>query len=156
MPPSRRCARELKKVLADTELWDQRVGILQITDATAGFVRVRILVSAADSASLFDLRCLIREELVLFLQQDHPTALPHVRLESHAVRGAGTADRQSDAGTAPAPGQGVRRGRAPPAPADPHDSQLFTGSIEAVQRSRAFSGPGEDVFEDRDKIASRN
>ena len=63
---------ELKKVLADTPLWDKRVGILQITDATAGFVRVRILVSAADSASLFDLRCLIREELVLFLQQDHP------------------------------------------------------------------------------------
>jgi hypothetical protein len=42
-------------------------------------------------------------------------------------------------------------------PADPHDSQLFTGSIEAIQRSRAFTGPGEEVFEDRDKsIASKN
>ena len=41
--------------------------------------------------------------------------------------------------------------------ADPHDSQLFTGSIEAIQRSKAFSGPGEDVFEDRDNaIASQN
>ena len=40
---------------------------------------------------------------------------------------------------------------------DPHDSQLFTGSIEAIQRSKAFSGPGEDVFEDRDNaIASQN
>jgi hypothetical protein len=40
---------------------------------------------------------------------------------------------------------------------DPHDSQLFTGSIEAIQRSKAFSGPGEDVFEDRDAaIASQN
>ena len=43
---------ELKRVLATTDLWDERVGILQITDATAGFVRVRILVSAGDSASL--------------------------------------------------------------------------------------------------------
>ena len=42
-------------------------------------------------------------------------------------------------------------------PADPHDSQLFTGSIEAIQRSKAFTGPGEEVFEDRDKsIAAQN
>jgi hypothetical protein len=58
------------------------VGILQVTDATSGFVRVRILVSAADSASLFDLRCLVREELVGFLQRQHPQALPHVRWET--------------------------------------------------------------------------
>src|SRR6478736_3403837 len=95
---------ELKRVLAGTELWDQRVGILQITDATAGYVRVRILVSAADSAALFDLRCLIREELVLFLQEKHPTALPHFRLESLPA-----------AIVAP----------DPRTPTDPHDSQLF-------------------------------
>ena len=42
-------------------------------------------------------------------------------------------------------------------PADPQDSQLFTGSIEAIQRSKAFTGPGEEVFEDRDKsIAAQN
>ena len=42
-------------------------------------------------------------------------------------------------------------------PADPHDSQLFTGSIEAIQRSKAFTGPGEEVFEDRDKsVAAQN
>ncbi|MFS0715722.1 mechanosensitive ion channel domain-containing protein [Arthrobacter sp. 1P04PC] len=124
---------ELKRVLAGTELWDQRVGILQITDATAGYVRVRILVSAADSAALFDLRCLIREELVLFLQEKHPTALPHFRLESLPA-----------AIVAP----------DPRTPTDPHDSQLFTGSLEAVERSKAFAGPGEDVFEDRDKSAA--
>ena len=143
---------ELKKVLAETELWDKRVGILQITDATAGFVRVRILVSAADSASLFDLRCLIREELVLFLQQDHPTALPHVRLETMAPAGSRTEPGNGRPGKVSAADE-----HALHRPADPHDSQLFTGSFEAVQRSRAFSGPGEDVFEDRDRtIASRN
>lgn len=52
---------QLKSLLAGTELWDERVGILQVTDATNGFVRVRIPVSAADSAALFDLRCLIRK-----------------------------------------------------------------------------------------------
>lgn len=151
---------ELKRVLAGTELWDERVGILQITDATAGFVRVRILVSAADSATLFDLRCLIREELVLFLQQEHPTALPHVRLESlgAASLGAVTPGPWAASGTsAKQPGKVSAPDESGRQPADPHDSQLFTGSIEAIQRSRAFTGPGEEVFEDRDKsIASQN
>jgi hypothetical protein len=165
---------ELKRVLASTELWDKRVGILQITDATAGFVRVRILVSAADSATLFDLRCLIREELVLFLQQEHPTALPHVRLETLGSAalgsGAAAADASGASGTAGSHGGSAPSGTAAKQPgkvsaadehsrhpADPHDSQLFTGSIEAIQRSKAFTGPGEEVFEDRDKsIAAQN
>lgn len=162
---------ELKRVLATTELWDKRVGILQITDATAGFVRVRILVSAADSATLFDLRCLIREDLVLFLQQEHPTALPHVRLESLGAvsLGSGTPGTAgSSAASGPASSTTSSAGAKQPGkvsaadehsrhPADPHDSQLFTGSIEAIERSKAFTGPGEEVFEDRDKsIAAQN
>lgn len=143
---------ELRRVLAGTELWDERVGVLQVTDATGGFVRVRILVSAADSAALFDLRCLVRETMVTFLQQGHPQALPHQRWE-RAAADAGSTSRR------PAP----LRGLGSPAAAgvglqpDPHESQLFTGSIEAVERSRAFTGPGDEVFEDRDRnLAARN
>lgn len=141
---------ELRTVLAGTDLWDKRVGILQITDATGGFVRVRILVSAADSAALFDLRCLIREALVSFLQQGHPEALPQQRW-GHAVPdgGAATRSRQS----VPARDSSARAGSGRDGSrSDPHESQLFTGSIEAVERSRAFSGPGEDVFSDRDHV----
>lgn len=135
---------ELKTLLAGTDLWDERVGILQVTDATSGFVRVRILVSAADSASLFDLRCLIREELVRFLQQEHPQALPHLRWET-----AGSAQYQASPQRPQHQLEAHHR-----QPSDPHDSQLFTGSIEAVQRSRAFTGPGEQAFEDREKTLS--
>jgi len=134
---------ELKSLLAGTDLWDERVGILQVTDATSGFVRVRILVSAADSAALFDLRCLIREELVGFLQQQHPQALPHLRWET-----------MSSAEARPSRAQRPQLDAHPRQPSDPHDSQLFTGSIEAVERSRAFTGPGEEVFEDREKTLS--
>lgn len=143
---------ELRSVLAGTDLWDERVGILQITDATGGFVRVRILVSAADSAALFDLRCLIREAMVTYLQQGHPEALPQQRwTEAASDGGTSTRRQQPLRGLGTSTRDGVR-----PA-ADPHESQLFTGSIEAVQRSRAFTGPGEDVFQDRDQtLASRN
>jgi len=143
---------ELRRVLAGTELWDERVGVLQITDATGGFVRVRILVSAADSAALFDLRCLVRETMVTFLQQRHPAALPHQRWEQ-AADDAGWATR----GRQPLRGAGSPAAAGPRPQADPHESQLFTGSIEAVERSRAFSGPGDKVFEERDRnMASRN
>ena len=144
---------ELRRVLAGTELWDQRVGVLQITDATGGFVRVRILVSAADSAALFDLRCLVRETMVTFLQQSHPQALPHQRWEQAADDDGGTATRRR----APLRGLGSPGPGGARPPADPHESQLFTGSIEAVERSRAFTGPGEEVFEERDRnLAAHN
>jgi hypothetical protein len=143
---------ELRSILDGTDLWDERVGVLQITDATGGFVRVRILVSAADSAALFDLRCLIREAMVTFLQQGHPEALPQQRWTEAASDG-GTSPRRRQ----PLRGLGTPGRDGSRTPADPQESQLFTGSIEAVQRSRAFTGPGEDVFQDRDQsLASRN
>lgn len=143
---------ELRSVLAGTELWDERVGVLQITDATGGFVRVRILVSAADSAALFDLRCLIREAMVTFLQQGHPEALPQQRWTEAASDGGASPRRQQ-----PLRGLGTSTRDGSRTPADPQESQLFTGSIEAVQRSRAFTGPGDEVFQDRDQtLASRN
>ena len=33
------------------------------------------------------------------------------------------------------------------------DSRLFTGSIEALERSRSFSGPGQDVIDEREQTA---
>ena len=70
----------LYTVLAETKLWDGRTGVIQMTDATGGLVRVRALVSAADSGSLWDLRCLVRERLVAFVQRTNPDALPTRRV----------------------------------------------------------------------------
>ncbi|WP_253182049.1 mechanosensitive ion channel domain-containing protein [Cellulosimicrobium cellulans] len=77
---------ELKRLLALTDLWDERVGILQVTDAVGGLVRVRALVSAQDAPTLFDLRCYVREGLVDWVQRAAPWGLPRTRFE-----GAGTA-----------------------------------------------------------------
>ena len=146
---------ELRTVLAGTDLWDERVGILQITDATNGYVRVRILVSAADSAALFDLRCLVREAMVTFLQEGHPASLPHVRWEP--VQPAPSEFHRGVESRRPAVESREQGHPGHLQQTDPQDSQLFTGSVEALERSRAFTGPGEEVFEDRDKtLAARN
>lgn len=115
---------QLKSILASTELWDGRVGVLQVTDAVGGLIRARILVSAADSAALFDLRCLVREEMVLFLQAEHPSSLPHQRWEG-------------------APPDPRRHPHRDPIRHRDEAEQLFSGSIAAVERSKAFTGPEE-------------
>lgn len=72
---------ELQRRLEQSDLWDGRTGVLQVTDAVNGVVRVRMLVSAPNASALFDLRCFVREGLVDWLQRTNRGALPHQRLE---------------------------------------------------------------------------
>lgn len=74
--------RELERILETTDLWDGRVNVLQVTDAVNGWVRVRILVTARDAPTLFDLRCLVRERMVDWLQSKNEGGLPRIRVES--------------------------------------------------------------------------
>jgi len=71
---------ELERIVNDTELWDGRVQVLNVMDAVGDRIRVRVLVSAADSGLLFDLRCLVREELVDWIQREAAAALPVSRV----------------------------------------------------------------------------
>ena len=72
---------ELERLLAASELWDGRVGRLQVTDATGGPLRVRVLVSARDSGALFSLRCELREGLAAWVVRESPGALPRTRTQ---------------------------------------------------------------------------
>ncbi len=72
---------ELDRILDGTELWDGRTKVLQVTEAVAGLVRVRALVTATDAARLWDLRCHVREELVTWVQVRDGDGLPRQRIE---------------------------------------------------------------------------
>lgn len=72
---------ELDRLLAADELWDGRAGVLQVTDATGGPLRLRALVSARDSASLWALRCRVREGLVAWVVREQPGSLPRTRTQ---------------------------------------------------------------------------
>jgi small-conductance mechanosensitive channel len=73
---------ELDDILRDTELWDGRTNVLQVTDATNTLVRVRALVSAKDAPTLWDLRCLVRERLVNWVRDHEPDSRPRVRVNT--------------------------------------------------------------------------
>ncbi len=166
---------ELTRLLQASEMWDHRVGVLQVTEATGGWVRVRALASAADAPTLFDLRCAVREGLVAWLQREHPGALPRTRIEGSAPGEGGALPGRGAAledGAPPAPGgdtgvpdgdadgvPGLRRVLRADGSADTQlldrgrDSRLFTGSLDAVERSRAFGGPGESAIAEREASA---
>ena len=95
--------------------------LLQVTDAVGGYVHVRVLVTAKDAAALFDLRCLVRERLVDWLQREDPEGLPTHRVEMSRE---------------PAPHPAQRR--RPKDAAEPEG--LFSGSDTAEQRAHAFTG----------------
>lgn len=72
---------ELERICrAAPQLWDGRVCLIQVTDANERAMQLRALVSAADSARAWDLRCLVRERLVDFMRREWPQFLPRLRI----------------------------------------------------------------------------
>lgn len=71
--------QEVLRMLANAPQWDRRVAAVQVTDLRERTMEVRVLLSAADASRMFDLRCLVREQLVDWLAREHPEALPRVR-----------------------------------------------------------------------------
>ncbi|SCL47657.1 Small-conductance mechanosensitive channel [Micromonospora citrea] len=131
--PVQAMREELRRLVESTELWDGRVCVLQVTDATGGMIKVRALVSAADAGSLWDLRCLVREHMVAWIRDHRPTAMPRLRTE--------LGDAESNL-----PWQWVRPRRPVRRLADgevPDDARVFGGSDDGDARSEAFVGPDE-------------
>lgn len=71
--------QELKRILDESGLWDGRAWGLQVTDTTDRTVTLRALMSAPDASNAWDLRCLVRERFVAFLQTNYPQCLPRTR-----------------------------------------------------------------------------
>ncbi|WP_231367282.1 mechanosensitive ion channel domain-containing protein [Schaalia sp. ZJ405] len=72
---------KVEQLLTETDLWDGRTWAVQMTDSDHMTVTVRILVSAKDSGSLWDLRCFIREQLVSWVVNEEPWARPASRYQ---------------------------------------------------------------------------
>jgi small-conductance mechanosensitive channel len=71
---------ELTRLLQTTELWDKKVNVLQVTDSKETTVEIRILVSAKNSPTAWDLRVFIREKMIEFIQNNYPESLPKTRI----------------------------------------------------------------------------
>ena len=72
---------EMTRLLEGTELWDKRVNVMQVTDAKDRTVEMRLLVSAKDSPTAWDLRVYLREKMIEFLRENYPESLPYTRIK---------------------------------------------------------------------------
>jgi len=77
---------ELKRIAEESQLWDKKVCVLQVTNSSERTVELRALVSAADASTAWSLRCEVREKLLTFLQKNHPDALPKIRAELNEIK----------------------------------------------------------------------
>ncbi|MFI6707934.1 mechanosensitive ion channel family protein [Nonomuraea sp. NPDC050478] len=85
--PVEKLREELYRYLQTNPLWDQKDWTLQVTDIQLnGLVELRALMSAADSASAWDLKCDVREHLITYVRENHPEAMPRFRVESPETR----------------------------------------------------------------------
>jgi small-conductance mechanosensitive channel len=73
---------ELTRVLENEPQWDKRVNVLQVTNLSERTMEVRCLLSAADSSQQFNLRCIVREKMVKFIQMNYPDAFPRTRFSA--------------------------------------------------------------------------
>ncbi len=120
---------KLDEILDATDLWDGRTKVLQVTDAVGGLVRIRILVTAKDAPTLFDLRCYVREAFVEWLHDTDAEALPRQRVQ--LVESAGARERSGE-----------------------EPQGLFTGSTDAQERATTFTS-SNPVVEPVDRIVTR-
>lgn len=72
---------ELRRIAESEPLWDGKVCVLHVTEATERTIQMRALVSARNSPETWDLRCAVRERLVAWLQRSYPDSLPRLRAE---------------------------------------------------------------------------
>jgi small-conductance mechanosensitive channel len=71
---------ELTRLLEGSPLWDGKVNVLQVTDSKETTMESRILVSAKNSPTAWDLRVYIREKMIEFVKQNYPDSLPRTRV----------------------------------------------------------------------------
>ncbi len=80
---------EAERICRDAPEWDERLCLVQVVEAGERAMQVRVLISAGDSSRSWDLRCRLREDLILFIQREFPEYLPKTRAAFERSRTAG-------------------------------------------------------------------
>ena len=97
---------KLRDILRECPAWDGRDYGLAVTDTTPNTIQVRALVTAKDADDIWTVRVTVREQMIRWLAEHHPYALPRVNT-ADASRTAPAADPRTER-------RGPRRAHEPP------------------------------------------
>jgi small-conductance mechanosensitive channel len=81
-----------QEIVEGSSLWDRQIFGVQVIGFDRESMQVRVLMSATNAGNAWELRCLVREELVTWLQAEYPAALPRTRLEVEQPRAGANRD----------------------------------------------------------------
>ena len=79
--PVEEVRKKLGEILESEPLFDKRAWCLQVTEARVSTLELRALMTARTSPEAWDLRCIVREKLLTWLQETYPEYLPRTRVE---------------------------------------------------------------------------
>jgi len=73
---------ELRRIAESSPLWDRKVCGLQVTNLSERTMELRCLMSSRNSSENFDLRCIVREQMIAYIREHHPNAFPTTRFSA--------------------------------------------------------------------------
>ncbi|KUN39262.1 mechanosensitive ion channel protein [Streptomyces longwoodensis] len=76
--PTELMREKLRDILRECPAWDGRDYGLVVTDSTPNTLQVRALVTAKDADDVWTVRVAVREQMIRWLAEHHPYALPRV------------------------------------------------------------------------------
>ncbi|MEU9465224.1 mechanosensitive ion channel domain-containing protein [Streptomyces avermitilis] len=91
--PVEEMRKKLQDIVRECPAWDGRDYGLAVTDTTPTTIQVRALVTAKDADDIWTVRVTVREQMVRWLTEQHPYALPRVNTAAAVVPPGRTASR---------------------------------------------------------------
>ncbi|MCX2922570.1 mechanosensitive ion channel family protein [Streptomyces sp. NEAU-W12] len=108
----------LRDILRECPAWDGRAYNLTVTDTTPSSMHVRALVTAKDANDIWTVRVEVREQMIRWLAEQHPYALP--RFSTAPADPAPVLDRNHHS---PGGAAGITRPPGLPGPSGPPDGE---------------------------------
>ncbi|WP_179338427.1 hypothetical protein [Winogradskyella ludwigii] len=81
MFPVNEIRQKFLEILKSDDLWDKNVADLVVTKAAITTMELRATFSAKNASDIWNLRCNVREKLIVFIQKTHENGLPIIRLK---------------------------------------------------------------------------
>ncbi|MEU3142801.1 MULTISPECIES: mechanosensitive ion channel family protein [unclassified Streptomyces] len=115
----------LRDILRECPAWDGRAYNLTVTDTTPSSMHVRALVTAKDAGDIWTVRVEVREQMIRWLAEQHPYALP--RFSTAPADPAPVPDRSHHT---PGGAAGITRPPGLPGPSGPPDGESAAHSTQ--------------------------
>jgi small-conductance mechanosensitive channel len=83
--PIQRLRERATEIVTRSKLWDRRFVTVQVNDTKQESFELRVTVSAANADKLSDLKAELREQMIVFLQEECPSAFPRRHTENYTA-----------------------------------------------------------------------